>query len=38
MQVPVPSNSPLGTNGLFWALDPFGAAAPQLNVRVVVSR
>jgi hypothetical protein len=38
MQVRVPSNSPLGTNGLFWALDPFGAAGPQLNVRVVVGR
>jgi hypothetical protein len=38
MQVPVPRRSPLGANGLFWALDPFGRAAPQLNARVVVGR
>ncbi|MGZ4257907.1 MAG: DUF4232 domain-containing protein [Gaiellaceae bacterium] len=38
MEVAVPRKSLLGPNGLFWALDPFGAAAPQLNVRVVVGR
>ena len=36
MQVPVPRNSPLGANGLFWVLDPFGRAGPQLNTRVIV--
>ena len=38
MQVAVPRKALLGANGLFWALDPFGAAAPLLNVRVIVER
>ena len=33
MQIRVPKNAPLGGNGLFWALDPFGTKQPQLNAR-----
>jgi len=36
MQVRVPKNAPLGRNGLFWELDPFGARAPQLHARVSI--
>jgi hypothetical protein len=35
-RVKVPKNAPVGVNGLFWALDPLGGIAPQLNARVVV--
>jgi hypothetical protein len=38
MTIPVPKNAPLGGNGLFWALDPFGSKQPQLNARAVVDR
>jgi hypothetical protein len=38
MRVPVPRNAPLGHNGLFWLLDPFGGQGPELNVRVNVRR
>jgi len=38
MQVRVPKNAPIGGNGLFWALDPFGAKAPQLNARATIAR
>lgn len=36
MRVAVPRNAPLGHNGLFWSLDPFGQQGPELNVRVNV--
>jgi hypothetical protein len=38
MAIRVPKNAPLGGNGLFWALDPFGSKQPQLNARAVVDR
>lgn len=38
MRVEVPRNAPLGHNGLFWMLDPFGQRGPELNVRVDVRR
>jgi hypothetical protein len=34
----VPPDAPLGANGLFWALDPFGLRAPQLHARVTIDR
>ena len=36
MELRVPKDAPPGANGLFWALDPFGARAPQLTARVLV--
>lgn len=36
MRAHVPRNAPLGGNGLFWELDPFGARAPQLHARVTI--
>ncbi len=38
MEIRVPKNAPLGGNGLFWALDPFGAKQPQINARATVDR
>jgi hypothetical protein len=38
MRVRVPRNAPLGANGLFWELDPFGSHTPQLHVRVAIQR
>jgi hypothetical protein len=38
MEIRVPKNAPAGGNGLFWALDPFGAKQPQLNARASVDR
>jgi hypothetical protein len=38
MQVKVPEDAPLGSNGLFWRLDPAGEFAPQVVTRVVVSQ
>jgi hypothetical protein len=38
MQVRVPQDAPFGGNGLFWALDPFGARGPQVHARVIVDR
>jgi hypothetical protein len=38
MRLTVPPRSPLGHNGLFWTLDPFGQGGPGLNVRVDVRR
>jgi hypothetical protein len=38
MRLRVPANAPLGANGLFWELDPFGVRAPQLHVRVTIDR
>ncbi len=38
MEILVPKNAPLGGNGLFWALDSFGAKQPQLNARATVDR
>ena len=38
MRVRVPQNAPLGANGLFWELDPFGARAPQVHARVTIDK
>ena len=38
MAIRVPKDAPAGGNGLFWALDPFGAKQPQLNARATVDR
>jgi hypothetical protein len=38
MRLRVPRNAPLGANGLFWELDPFGIRAPQLHARVTIDR
>ncbi len=38
MQIRVPKNAPLGGNGLFWGLDPFGAKSPTINARAVIGR
>lgn len=38
MQIRVPKNAPIGGNGLFWGLDPFGAKAPTINARATVDR
>jgi hypothetical protein len=38
MRLRVPDNAPLGANGLFWELDPFGARAPQVHARVTIDR
>jgi hypothetical protein len=38
MAIRVPKNAPLGGNGLFWGLDPFGAKTPTLNARAVIGR
>jgi hypothetical protein len=38
MRLRVPRDAPLGANGLFWELDPFGSRTPQLHVRVLVAR
>ncbi len=36
MRLRVPQSAPLGGNGLFWELDPFGARAPQVHARVTI--
>src|SRR5215475_3194920 len=36
MQIRVPENAPVGGNGLFWGLDPFGAKAPTINARATI--
>jgi hypothetical protein len=38
MRIRVPKNAPLGGNGLFWGLDPFGGKQPQLHARATVTR
>ena len=38
MRLRVPTSAPLGGNGLFWALDPFGARVPQVHARVTIDR
>ncbi len=38
MRLRVPNNAPLGANGLFWELDPFGSHNPQLHARVTIDR
>ena len=38
MRLRVPQSAPLGGNGLFWELDPFGARAPQVHARVTIDR
>ncbi|HSS80636.1 MAG TPA: DUF4232 domain-containing protein [Gaiellaceae bacterium] len=37
MRLRVPRNAPLGANGLFWELDPFGSHIPQLHARVTIN-
>jgi hypothetical protein len=37
MRLRVPKNAPIGGNGLFWALDPFGGKQPQLHARATIS-
>src|SRR5262249_34713551 len=36
MQIRVPKDAPVGGNGLFWGLDPFGAKTPTINGRATV--
>ena len=36
MRIRVPRKAPLGANGLFWELDPFGSRNPQLHARVTI--
>ena len=38
MEARVPPNAPLGRNGLFWELDPFGVAAPSVHAQVRITR
>jgi hypothetical protein len=38
MRIRVPKHAPVGGNGLFWGLDPFGAKQPQIHARVTVDR
>jgi uncharacterized protein DUF4232 len=38
MQIRVPKDAPLGNNGLFWELDPFGTQMPSLHARVRITR
>jgi hypothetical protein len=38
MRIRVPRNAPLGTNGLFWELDPLGSRNPQLQAKVTIER
>jgi hypothetical protein len=38
MQIRVPKSSPIGANGLFWGLDPFGARAPEVHARVTIDK
>jgi hypothetical protein len=38
MRIRVPQDAPQGGNGLFWALDPFGAKQPQLHARATIAR
>jgi hypothetical protein len=37
MRLRVPKNAPVGGNGLFWGLDPFGGKAPQLHARATIT-
>jgi hypothetical protein len=36
MQIRVPQSAPLGGNGLFWGLDPFGANRLQVHARATI--
>jgi hypothetical protein len=36
MRLRVPSDAPLGANGLFWEMDPLGAQGPEIVSRVIV--
>ena len=38
MRLRVPRSAPVGANGLFWELDPFGGRAPQVHARVTIDR
>src|SRR5262249_16855350 len=38
MRLAVRRSAPLGANGLFWALDPLGARAPQLHAWVTIEQ
>jgi Protein of unknown function (DUF4232) len=36
MRLHVPTDAPLGANGLFWEIDPLGAQGPEVVSRVIV--
>jgi hypothetical protein len=36
MRLRVPQNAVLGSNGVFWELDPFGGRAPQVHARATI--
>jgi len=38
IELRVPMSSPIGANGLFWQLDPWGSQMPQLHARVTIGR
>lgn len=37
IQLDIPSDAPLGDNGLFWELDPLGVQGPEATARVIIS-
>lgn len=37
VQMAIPGSTPVGDNGLFWALDPLGVQGPEATARVLVS-
>lgn len=36
IQLAIPSDAPVGDNGLFWELDPLGVQGPEATARVIV--
>jgi hypothetical protein len=38
MRISIPATAPIGSNGLFWELDPTGAGGPEAVARIMVSR
>lgn len=38
IELHVPESSPVGPNGLFWQLDPWGTQMPQLHAGVAIRR
>jgi hypothetical protein len=38
MRLRVPSDAPVGANGLFWELDPFGSHTPAAARQVTIDR
>jgi hypothetical protein len=38
IELRVPKTAPIGANGLFWELDPWGIQGPQLHARVTIER